>query len=73
LVLLASRHGADPVAQSMSPTSLHRRAYDVVVVVAHASLETGGGAGRLDPADEPSLGEGAENVVDGLGRDRPES
>ena len=34
---------------------------------------TARGAGRLDPPDQPGVGQGPQHVVDGLGRDRPEA
>ena len=43
---------------------------DVMVVVPDPRLVAGGGAGRLDPSDEVTLGENPQNVIDGLGRDR---
>ena len=43
-----------------------RAADEVVVVVADARLVAGHGAGRLDPADQPGVGERAQRVVDGL-------
>src|SRR5690242_6229951 len=42
----------------------------VVVVVADPVLVAGGRAGRLDPPGQAALGEGPEDVVDGLGRHR---
>lgn len=48
-------------------------AYDLVVVVAHPSLEASGRASRLDPADELGVREGPQDVVDGLCGDRAQA
>src|SRR5690348_1091722 len=43
-----------------------RPAHDVVVIIPDPPLEARRAAGRLDPADEPCLGERVQDVVDGL-------
>ena len=59
VALLAPRHGASPTAQSTSATAPQPAAHHVVVVVADAGLEPGGGAGRLDPPDQAGVGQRA--------------
>jgi len=45
---------------------------DVMVVVGDPALVERHTPGRLDPPHQPGLEQAGENVVDGLGRDRPE-
>ena len=45
----------------------------VVVVVGHPGLVPGGMARRLDPPEEAGVGQGVEDVVDGLGGDASEA
>ncbi len=54
------------MAQSTSAIAPQSAAHDVVVVVAHPRLVARDRPCRLDPAYEPGVGEGAEDVVDRL-------
>ena len=60
------RQGASPTTQSTSVDRAALGADQVVVVVAGPQLEQPGVAGRLDPPDQPGVGEVAEGVVDRL-------
>ena len=62
----AVRHGTSPTAQSTSTIAAAGAADEVVVVVADPRLVAGHRARRLDAADQPGVGEGAQRVVDGL-------
>jgi len=45
-------------------------AHGVMVVIPDSGLESGGGAGGFDAAQDPSLHQGGERVVDPLPRNR---
>jgi hypothetical protein len=62
----AVRQGASPTAQSTSATTPHDRHTTGVVIIPDASLEPRRAAGRLDPADEPDLGQRMQGVVHSL-------